>query len=145
MPIDRTKYLSEKQIILLHEFIMDLFAPPGNIRGVKDYNGLRSLVKGIRQPWYEDIYHKAAYMFQIIGHDHIFHDGNKRTATFCVDTFLGLNGYTLKVPNQKLENLAIRIAEGKLTTQKIRRILLKYTELHSSQKRVIKAFLRGLE
>src|SRR4051794_38882677 len=104
MPIDRTRYLSEKQIILLHEFVMDLFAPPGNTRGVKDYHGLRSLVQGIKQPWYEDIHHKAAYMFQIIGHDHIFHDGNKRTATFCVDTFLEINGYTLRAPNQKLEN-----------------------------------------
>lgn len=44
MPTDHTRYLSEKEIILLHELVMDLFASPNNIRGVKDYHGLRSLV-----------------------------------------------------------------------------------------------------
>ena len=68
------------------------------------------------------------YFFKII-QNHIFYDGNKRTASFCAYTFVMLNGYRLSesITNEIIIEFALSVANRKY-----------------SQKDVLKWFLRNI-
>src|SRR5690606_41727239 len=63
---------------------------------------------------YPDLWDKAAALMRSLIQNHPFRNGNKRTAVIVVDTFLKLNYYELAVPDNKLIELTVRIAEKKL-------------------------------
>lgn len=59
------------------------------------------------QALYPTIETKAGILFYIIIKNHVFHNGNKRMAVFCLETFLNMNGYQLLASRKELFDKAI--------------------------------------
>jgi len=64
----------------------------------------------------------AAYLYHL-SKNHAFVDGNKRTSTDCMLTFLGMNGYQHKFKWQDLEKIVIDTATGQLDKPAITQLL----------------------
>ncbi|MFS8536128.1 MAG: type II toxin-antitoxin system death-on-curing family toxin [Limnochordales bacterium] len=129
------KYLTPEEILGLHEFVMSFTQPdaPQEEGGVRSEHDLLSACFVCQQTFdgvdlYPDLWDKAAALMRSLIQNHPFRNGNKRTAVIVVDTFLKLNYYELAVPDNKLIELTVRIAEKKVTLNKIKRTLWKYSK-----------------
>ena len=69
---------------------------------------------GFGVDYYPTIYDKAACLFFSIIANHIFSNGNKRTAVLVLDQFLTANSIYLALSNDKVKKLAERTAEHTL-------------------------------
>lgn len=105
-------YLDVEEILRLHyQVIVDY----GGSHGVRDENRLLSVVAAPQQAvfgkeQYPSIYEKAAaYLRNLIG-DHLFFDGNKRTAVTVMAIFLSRNGVLLTATPKELEDFAVTVA-----------------------------------
>jgi death-on-curing protein len=76
---------------------------------------------------HEDIFAKAAaYLFHI-AENHPFVDGNKRTGTAAMLTFLAVNGHNVKAGVEDLEKLVLDVAEGGTGKPEIAAFLRKHS------------------
>ena len=128
-------YLEPEEILGLHEFVMGFTRPdaPQEEGGVRSEHDFLSACFVCQQTFdgvdlYPDLFDKAAVLMRSLVQNHPFRNGNKRTAVIVVDTFLKLNNYELAVPDEKLIELTVRIAEKKVTLNKIKRTLWKYSK-----------------
>ncbi len=64
----------------------------------------------------------AAYLVHIVA-NHPFVDGNKRTGLNAAITFLRLNGHPIENPTDRLFELAVAVAEGRVDKEGIARTL----------------------
>ena len=64
----------------------------------------------------------AAYLFHICK-NHVFADGNKRTALAATALFLAANGQQFRASNRELVQLTLRVAEGKLSKEDLVELL----------------------
>ena len=64
----------------------------------------------------------AAYLFHIV-QNHPFVDGNKRTGLLSALVFLDLNGATIGFPDERLYELTIAVANGRLGKDRAAQIL----------------------
>jgi prophage maintenance system killer protein len=65
---------------------------------------------------------QLAYLLRAIVVDHVFEDGNKRTAAYLIFKFFEENNITIN--SQKVDNLIIKIAsENIIDIEKIRRLI----------------------
>jgi death-on-curing protein len=114
-------YLTLEEILRLHFQIIEDF---GGSHGIRDEGRLESVIKTPKQEIFESeqypsLYDKAAiYLRNIIG-DHIFIDGNKRTAITVCGIFLARNGQNIIAAPKDLENFAVQIATDHLETVEI--------------------------
>jgi len=89
------------------------------IRGVRDMTLMQSATAMPAAMFGGSYLHKsvfemaAAYLFHIV-RDHPFVDGNKRTGVVAALVFLELNGISIKVSQEALENLVMGVARGEL-------------------------------
>lgn len=60
----------------------------------------------------------AAYLFHI-AQNHAFHDGNKRTAIACTETFLLMNGYKLDCDDDFLFDLTMDVVNNGMDKETI--------------------------
>jgi death on curing protein len=60
----------------------------------------------------------AAYLFHVV-RNHPFLDGNKRTGLITVLTFLGLNGQRLEAEPDRLTELVVGVADGRVTKPEV--------------------------
>lgn len=91
-------YLTEGDIIAIHNDIIynDEDAEPGVMkRGSIDFV-LTYIEEGFHGEVPEGIHEKAVQLFRLLSANHIFADGNKRTALNATWTFYFLNGYYFK-------------------------------------------------
>jgi hypothetical protein len=72
---------------------------------------------------------KAAYLFVHIASGHIFSNGNKRTASLCVDAFALVNSRYLTLSNDELRTLARSVASYKIDGRTFTEILESTTKL----------------
>jgi len=105
-------YLTEDEIIEIHDFVLE---ESGGLPGIRDANGLSSLVKQpaqfvFGQELYPDIFHKAAQLAIFISQGHVFNDGNKRTSLAVIQIFLEKNGYSLMINKEAAEEFALGVA-----------------------------------
>ena len=75
------------------------------------------------------MFDKAASLIQAIIKNHPFIDGNKRTAMIAGIVFLKMNYYETSVSQKKLVELALEIADSKLSLEDIAVFL----EAHSAK------------
>lgn len=52
--------------------------------------------------YYEDVIAEAAALMEGLAMNHPFIDGNKRVAVAGMETFLGINGYTIKQDEKRM-------------------------------------------
>ena len=92
--------------------------------GVADANGIMSAISKPAQTWagadlYTTVWHKAACLLRGLAAAQYFHDGNKRTAYVCTETFLNLNGIALKRQSVIFDEVFVRgVAAGAIPLDK---------------------------
>jgi len=116
------RYLSLKDLLLLHEQIIDA---SGGSAGVRDYGRLESAVAAQEQEVfgravYGTLFQKAAAIARGIIADHPFIDSNKRTGIMAALLFLEANGSdTSLITDLELEDFAVKIAVEHLAVPEI--------------------------
>lgn len=124
------KYLSKKQILLLHE---QLIKTSGGINGIRDDGMLDSSIQTPLQIFngqelYPSIIQKATRLAFGLIKNHPFIDGNKRIAAHTMLIFLELNGIELCYVDDEIIDLIMGVASGKLSEDDL------YTWIYSHQK-----------
>ena len=97
-----TTYLTVDEILVLHSIIKKHFHED-TTSGKIDRNKIQSIIDKPRieiagQEIYTTIYEKAACLLEAFCREHIFADGNKRTAVLAMFTFLTANKYNIALP-----------------------------------------------
>ena len=110
------RYLEIDEILELHFWIIEDF---GGSHGVRDELGLKSLAAAPRtivfgEEQYVSVHEKAAVYLRNCIADHVFTDGNKRTAVTITGIFLARNGWRMTAAAAELENFAVRVATDHL-------------------------------
>ena len=96
----------------------------GGSEGLRDEE---SLSAAVARPWgsssgrdhFSTAFDKAAALAESIIRRHPFVDGNKRTAMYAAAYLLSTFGYEVEAEQEKLEDFAVSVAEGKLETRAI--------------------------
>lgn len=115
------KYLSVKDVLLLHELAVINF---GGSHGLRDLTLLEAAVHRPQSTFggkdlYEDIFSKAASLVHSLLLNHPFVDGNKRTAMFSGMSFLELNGYEFIAEQKEVVDFALWIENKKPELEEI--------------------------
>ena len=123
--------LSKKQILLLHENLIQKF---GGIAGIRDENLLDSAIETPFQTFFlKDLYptliEKAARLAYGLIKNHPFLDGNKRIGAFAMETFLKVNNCKLNCSNAELIEIILGVADNSITYEKF----LKWLEAHTNE------------
>lgn len=108
-------FLTLEQVIDFHtEIINEL----GGAQGIREIGLLISAIEMPKAAMFGELLHvsiydkAAAYLYQIIC-NHPFVDGNKRSGLVSALTFLEVNGVILEYDENELEELVVKVAEGK--------------------------------
>lgn len=123
------KYLTAKDVLLLHDIAIDKF---GGSHGLRDLGLLESAAARPQSSFggedlYPSIFLKAGAFVHSLLMNHQFVDGNKRTAMFSVMTFLELNGYKFVAKQKEVVNAALWIENKKPTIEEISTWLQKHS------------------
>lgn len=86
------RYLTQKQIILIHRELIDRY---GGLHGIRDQSLLESAIGRYRCGYYADAVEEAAALMESLIQNHPFIDGNKRIAVNAAFTFLIFNGHEI--------------------------------------------------
>jgi death on curing protein len=104
-----TKYLSKKNIIAIHEELIERF---GGLHGIRDEALLESAIGRYQSGYYADNIEETAALMESLGGNHPFIDGNKRIAVTAPFVFLRANGYVVTLDNKSafefISNLFLR-------------------------------------
>ncbi|MCL4254970.1 MAG: type II toxin-antitoxin system death-on-curing family toxin [Anaerolineae bacterium] len=79
------------------------------------------------QEAYPSILEKAASLVHALAHDHLFADGNKRTAQIALEQFLANNGYQPAWTPEQSYSIILEIAKGKCEIPQIVEWLMGHT------------------
>ena len=124
------KYLTVKDIILLHDLAIENF---GGSHGIRDFGLLESAVMRPQvsfggQYLYKTIFLKVAALLHSLLLNHMFVDGNKRTAMFAAMTFLELNNYVFNASQKDVVKTAMWIENQKPSLEEIAAWLKKHSK-----------------
>ena len=87
-----TDYLTLLEVLAMHEDQMERY---GGANGIRDHGLLESALYRPQTGYYADLIEEAAALWESMGQNHPFIDGNKRTAFAATYTFLAINGAQL--------------------------------------------------
>lgn len=129
----KIKYLSAKDVLLLHNLVIDA---SGGSHGIRDVGLLESAVARPKasfggQDLYPSLFTKAAALVHSLLMNHMFVDGNKRTAMFSCMTFLEMNDYMITAANKNVVVFALKIENEKIGVEEIEVWLRKHTKKHT--------------
>lgn len=108
-------FLMVEQIIDFHDEIISEF---GGSHGIREMGLLISAIEMPKASMFGEFLHvsiydkAAAYLYHIVC-NHPFVDGNKRSGLVAALTFLEVNGVILEYDENELEELVIKVADGK--------------------------------
>ena len=113
--------LDKSVVLQIHSAAIARF---GGLDGVRDEGLLES---ALAQPFqtfdgeelYPSIAQKAARYAYGIASNHPFADGNKRTATAVMGTFLRMNGYKFKPRHDELLATMVGVADGSISYEQL--------------------------
>lgn len=110
------KYISKRQVLLLHEQLIDNF---GGSYGLREESLLDSSLNAPLQTFddkelYPTLTSKAARLAYGIISNHPFVDGNKRIGTHTMLLLLAINGIELLYSDNDLINVIMKVASGDL-------------------------------
>lgn len=115
------KYLTPQNIIQIH---FELVEATGGLQGLRDVGLLESAVMRPQASFGgKDLYptpiSKAAALVYSLLLNHVFSDGNKRTATISMIEFLILNGKTFKATDREIVTFALWVENKKPSLEEI--------------------------
>lgn len=108
-------YITAEEILVMHSEIID---ETGGLHGVRDNNLLSSSAERPRTSYgghelYKTVFEKAGALLHSLAMNHVFMDGNKRTAIVSTARFLYVNGYDLTASNKEIENFMVNVVTEK--------------------------------
>ncbi len=108
------KLLSKRQILLLHQHLVD---ETGGSPGLRDEGLLDSALNAPFQSFgdtsaYPSLQQKAARLCYCLVKNHPFVDGNKRIGAHAMLVFLAVNGVELSYTQQELTDIILQVAAG---------------------------------
>ncbi|MCA9113256.1 MAG: type II toxin-antitoxin system death-on-curing family toxin [Planctomycetaceae bacterium] len=115
------RFLSVEVVLQVHQRMIDEF---GGTAEVRDQGLLQSAVSMAQAQFGGEYLHKglpamaAAYLYHICC-NHPFVDGNKRTALATAELFILVNDGQLNASNDELEDLTMKVADGKLSKAEV--------------------------
>ncbi|HSX19066.1 MAG TPA: type II toxin-antitoxin system death-on-curing family toxin [Candidatus Saccharimonadales bacterium] len=103
------KYLTPHKVIQIH---FELVEATGGLQGLRDLGLLESAVSRPQASFggkdlYPSLILKAAALVHSLLLNHVFADGNKRTATISMIEFLTLNGKKINMTNKEMVDFAL--------------------------------------
>lgn len=110
-------FLTLTEVLDIHRDQIERY---GGTAGIRDLELLKSALGLPAATFAGDFLHAdlpemaAAYLFHIV-RNHPFLDGNKRTGTVAALVFLLLNGCSFQAPENKLVDIVVAVASGKMT------------------------------
>lgn len=87
-----TDYLTAIEVLAIHD---DQIARYGGTPGIRDPGLLEAALFRPQTGYYADLIEEAAALWESLGQNHPFIDGNKRVAFAATVTFLAINGVRL--------------------------------------------------
>lgn len=123
------KYLTAQNVIQIH---FEIIEATGGSQGLRDLGLLESAFSRPQatfdsQDLYPTISLKAAALVHSLLLNHMFVDGNKRTATICMVEFLILNGKNFHASNRETVTFALWVENKKPSLEKIANWIKKHT------------------
>lgn len=115
------KILSERQILMLHEHLID---ETGGSPGLRDNGLLQSALAAPFQSFegldaFPSLQQKAARLAYGLVKNHPFVDGNKRIGAHAMLVFLALNGIELDYEQEELSALILAVAANEIGYEEI--------------------------
>jgi death-on-curing protein len=110
------EFLDLEEILEIHDLQLAAF---GGLEGVRDRGLLESALEQPRATAFGQFLHgdlfemAAAYLFHIVK-NHAFLDGNKRTALLSALVFLDINGISIDREDDRLYEMTLAAAEGRI-------------------------------
>lgn len=128
------KKLSPSIVTEINQLLIQKYSQ-GETVGLKEIELLESAVNRpfqtmYGQSLYPDIFSKATALFESIAKNHVFHNGNKRTAFASFIYFLYINGYVCVMSDEVGVELTVGFVTGVYTFNEV--VLV--TKNHSYQK-----------
>ena len=122
------RFLNPYHILVLHKRIID---ETGGVHGLRDAGLLEASIHRPKasfggEEFYPTIFEKAAALLHSLAMNHVFIDGNKRTAFVAADVFLKMNGYKTRLTNRAVEYFMVKVVVKKLEIRKIAAFLRKF-------------------
>jgi death-on-curing protein len=93
-----TDYLTVAEVLAMHGDQIERY---GGSHGVRDQGLLEAALYRPQTGYYADLIEEAAALWESLGQNHPFIDGNKRTAFAATYTFLAINGARLTAEAQE--------------------------------------------
>lgn len=126
------KWLTERMVLAIHQEAVAQF---GGSQGVRDARLLDSALNKPRQAFaYSEsatLFDLAASLCEGVAHNHLFVDGNKRTALLAARAFLFLNGWAFEPDERDEVETMVAFATRKLATEELAALFKR----HSAQRR----------
>ena len=120
------EFLTVDEVEALHAEQLQLF---GGLAGIRDRAALESAV-GMPAVTFDGellpptVFDMAAAYAYHLAENHPFVDGNKRTALNAALVFLGLNGWDVDDPDERLYGAMVSVANGEGSKQQLAALLL---------------------
>ncbi|MFG0807046.1 type II toxin-antitoxin system death-on-curing family toxin [Pseudomonas fluvialis] len=125
---DLTLYFDAQHAVDVHDWIIE---HSGGLPGLKDLGQLESVLQHIQNDdYYPTFDAKLTHLIFAINKFHAFNDGNKRSSLTLGAYFLTLNGYDYCVTQfvEKMENIVVAVAEGKIHKELLERLVISLIE-----------------
>lgn len=121
------KYITLLEVSKINEKLIYLYSNL-EMSGVKDLNLLESAIGRPKQSAfgedaYPTVFDKAAALFESLAKNHLFQNGNKRTAFASMVYFLYMNGFAFKMNQQLAEDFTVDMVNNKYSFIEIRDVL----------------------
>src|SRR5207302_7910102 len=104
-----TDYLTVAEVLAMHTDQIERY---GGAHGVKDPGLLEAALFRPQTGYYADLIEKAAALWESLAQNHVFIDGNKRTAFAATYTFLAINGARLTADSQETYTFVATLYEA---------------------------------
>jgi death-on-curing protein len=127
------RYLTSKNVEIINRRLIERYSP-GEQVGVKEPGLLESAVHRPQQSVftedaYSNLFSKAAALFESLGQNHPFFNGNKRTAFTAMVMFLKINGYGFKMNPVEAEDFTVNMVNHNYSLEDIASIIKDNTYL----------------
>ena len=106
---DSTDYITTIEALALHAIGLKKY---GGSSGIRDIGALESALFRPQTGYYKDIIEEASALLESLAVNHPFIDGNKRVAFAVADSFLRINGYSIKSDSKTIYRKMITLFES---------------------------------
>ncbi|OGG22222.1 hypothetical protein A3D03_04705 [Candidatus Gottesmanbacteria bacterium RIFCSPHIGHO2_02_FULL_40_13] len=107
----KVNYVVIDEVFAIHERMLNI---GGGRQGIRDFTLIHSAIERPKATFaqkdlYPSIWLKAAAIIQSLVRNHLFNDGNKRTALATTVRFLHINGYKIAASHKEIVDFTLNI------------------------------------